>query len=374
MQTFLFVLWCTLIVLSEYSSAEFSETYTIDLDDSYLQGWFKGYTNVTFRVDASDTFDFWVTDEDGFDEWDSNGTPSTSSLFPYTYCNDCSEFTVTFDSPSSSTKYRYIVSALFPETTPVGSITATFYGSGSFSDAEEEEDSYVCFSSRSTVKHANGTVSLLRDCQLGDEILSTNYDGSLEYSAIVHMPHKLNNHHSHFVRMFTEASGGDESFVEVTREHLIPTCSISVHEKVDTMCSHCKSSYYLAPPALIAAKDITSTVCIPVVKSDTLIWTKVSNVEFFSNREGIYSVVTNAPYPVVDGHIASSFGISHLAPRMFYSIHRIAYKLGIRNNHFVSGCLFRLTEFAEKIAKGLSKGYATSKAEGYFVETLRSYL
>ena len=41
--------------------------------------------------------------------------------------------------------------------------------------------------------------------------------------------------------------------------------------------------------------------------------------------EGVYTIVTNEEYVVVNGIIASPFGANHMMANMYYNIHRMVY-------------------------------------------------
>ena len=51
---------------------------------------------------------------------------------------------------------------------------------------------------------------------------------------------------------------------------------------------------------------------------------RVASVENVSG-EGVYTVVTNAEYIVVNGIIASPFGANHMMANLYYNVHRMVY-------------------------------------------------
>lgn len=53
---------------------------------------------------------------------------------------------------------------------------------------------------------------------------------------------------------------------------------------------------------------------------------KVTSVET-AKGEGVYTVVTNEEFIVVNGIIASSFGANHMMANLFYNIHRFIYAI-----------------------------------------------
>jgi hypothetical protein len=51
---------------------------------------------------------------------------------------------------------------------------------------------------------------------------------------------------------------------------------------------------------------------------------KVTSVERVWG-EGVYTVVTNGEYVVVNGIIASPFGVNHMMGNLYYNVHRMVY-------------------------------------------------
>lgn len=43
--------------------------------------------------------------------------------------------------------------------------------------------------------------------------------------------------------------------------------------------------------------------------------------------EGVFSLVTNDEYVVVNGVLASPFGISHFWPNLYYNLHRLIFAI-----------------------------------------------
>ena len=60
--------------------------------------------------------------------------------------------------------------------------------------------------------------------------------------------------------------------------------------------------------------------CIMTVTGEERV-TSVENV----SGEGVYTVVTNAEYIVVNGIIASPFGANHMMANLYYNVHRMVY-------------------------------------------------
>jgi hypothetical protein len=60
--------------------------------------------------------------------------------------------------------------------------------------------------------------------------------------------------------------------------------------------------------------------CIMTVSGEE----KVTSVERVLG-EGVYTVVTNGEYVVVNGIIASPFGANHMMGNLYYNVHRMVY-------------------------------------------------
>lgn len=316
-------------------------------------------------MSSDSAVDFWITDSDGYNDWKDDKTPPTAKMFKSTYCSDCTAFGTTFVLPSSNEKYYYIVSAMNPSVTADGKVEFYYDGSGDYSDAEEEEDSNGCFSADSLVQFKNGSSLPLKDARVGDEILAASYSGEISYSPVIHLPHKVNDDRGKMVRVTTT----DASSLVMTKNHLIMTCEASREFEGDMDCSHCMSSPQpttsglkdevlaslsddmrrLSPFSLRRADEIraNSTCLLTSTASVNTQWTLVSEVTSASTagsgRKGLYTIVTQAPYPIVDNVVVSPFSTSHVYPHTFYHIHRIIYTLGLSENKVVMNALELLT-------------------------------
>jgi Hint module len=118
---------------------------------------------------------------------------------------------------------------------------------------------------------------------------------------VVYIPHKRNKQSALFTHITTE-SGRD---VKMTRNHILPS-------------GVCGSS----PMPLIHASEVKAGNCIMTVSGEE----KVYMVEKIQG-EGVYTIVTNEEYIVVNGIIASPFGANHMMANMYYNIHRFLYTI-----------------------------------------------
>ena len=117
---------------------------------------------------------------------------------------------------------------------------------------------------------------------------------------MVFVPHRANKERVAFIRVAAE-SGRD---VKMTHDHILPA-------------GVCGSSL----PLVYASKIVVGD-CIQTVSGEE----KVSMVEVV-HSEGVYTIVTNEEYIVVNGIIASSFGANHMMANLFYNLHRFVYSV-----------------------------------------------
>ena len=118
------------------------------------------------------------------------------------------------------------------------------------------------------------------------------------------MPHKQNKVHATFAHIST-SSGKD---IKLTPDHLI-------------LSGRCGSLSSAGSGALVRAADLQLKSCVKTVDGEE----EVVTVNFVSGQEGIYTVVTNEEYLVVNGIVASPFAINHVIAHTFYELHRLVY-------------------------------------------------
>ena len=118
---------------------------------------------------------------------------------------------------------------------------------------------------------------------------------------MVYIPHRKNKQSTLFTHI-TTVSGGD---VKMTQNHILPS-------------GVCGSS----PLPLIYASEVSAGNCIMTVSGEE----KVYMVEKVQG-EGVYTIVTNEEYVVVNGIVASPFGANHMMANIYYNIHRFLYAI-----------------------------------------------
>ena len=156
-----------------------------------------------------------------------------------------------------------------------------------------DDDDDVCFSGDSTVQLASGATKTMADLEVGDSILSADAAGKLSYSDVAFLPHGANSEAADFVKVTTESGNA----VKATPTHLLVSCDGS----------------------LVQAK---AAACLRTVNGDEA----VTSIESFK-ANGIYSAVTlDNEFLVVDGVVASPFGMAHGIVNAYYNLHRAVYK------------------------------------------------
>ena len=115
---------------------------------------------------------------------------------------------------------------------------------------------------------------------------------------MIYVPHDPNTERSYFVHMTTD-SGRD---VKMTPNHILPAgvCGTSL--------------------PLIYASAVLVGNCVQTVLGQE----KVLMIEM-TQGEGVYTIVTNEEFIVVNGIIASPFGANHMLANLYYNVHRFIY-------------------------------------------------
>jgi hypothetical protein len=181
---------------------------------------------------------------------------------------------------------------------PAPDTASTFFDYGTTISATGEvsggssgdDDDSTCFVENSLVQLKNGTSIPIQLAQVGDEILSLTYGGEFVYSPVVAFPHPLNNKLQAKVITLTTTDDQEESSLTLSRDHLLPVCA-------EDDCSACGTAS-LSPFSLVASQEVQPNMYLLTA----LQWTKVTSASSHSTpSKGMYTVVTVAPYPVVDG-------------------------------------------------------------------------
>ena len=158
----------------------------------------------------------------------------------------------------------------------------------------------TCFAGSEIITMESGESKFISEVRVGDRVLAADIFGKTHFSDVIFVPHGANTHTAVFAHI-TTSEGRD---IKMTQNHVVPA-------------GECGSS---ATMPLVYASAVQVGNCIMTVSGEE----RVVMTEKF-RTQGVYTIVTNEEYVVVNGIIASSFGINHMMANMYYNIHRALY-------------------------------------------------
>jgi Hint module len=217
--------------------------------------------------------------------------PSTSSVpIPSASPNAAPSLPSPVAVPSVSSPVA-VPSVSSPNRLPTGAI-ASVSGSGSSSSSKD------CFAGSETLILESGGLRAMSSVRVGDRVLAANAKGEARFSEVVFIPHGANKDEATFIYAITE-NGRD---LKLTKNHVLPAgvCGTTL--------------------SLVYASRISVGDCINTISGQE----KVSMVQSVRG-EGLYTIVTNEEYLIVNGIIVSPFGSNHLMANLYYNIHRFVY-------------------------------------------------
>ena len=145
----------------------------------------------------------------------------------------------------------------------------------------------------------NGQTKAISEVQVGDRILSADAAGKTSFSPVVYVPHGANQIEAAFVEVSTEAGRS----VKMTANHILPAGA-------------CGSAL-----PLVRADAVAVGQCVMTAQGAE----KVVGVAAMQGQ-GVYTVVTNKEYIVVNGIVASPFGgVNPTLANIYYNLHRLAF-------------------------------------------------
>jgi hypothetical protein len=178
----------------------------------------------------------------------------------------------------------YTISGLTPPTTGTGGTSTTATG---------------CFAGSEVVTLENGTLKSIADVKIGDRILSADVEGKTSFSDVVYVPHSANTIEATFV-VLTTVTGRN---VKMTTNHFLPA-------------GQCGATMTVRRADAVSAGD-----CIMTVDGAEKVMDMVT-----MQGKGIYTVVTNKEYIVVNGIVATPFGgVNPTIANIYYNLHRVVY-------------------------------------------------
>ena len=151
-----------------------------------------------------------------------------------------------------------------------------------------------CFAGSETVVMESKETKAIEDVVVGDRILTADSLGILSFASVIAVPHDKNDIVANFVKITVDGLRD----IKITTEHLLPF-SIS--------CLASDFEITMASKVLIGG-------CLQTVDGLAVI----SSIESVQSR-GIYSVVTENDYIVVNGIVASPFAVNHASASIFYN-------------------------------------------------------
>ncbi len=158
-----------------------------------------------------------------------------------------------------------------------------------------------CFAGSEMVILESGLSKPIADVVVGDRIMASNAQGVFTFSDVIIVPH-AKNHDRVMFHLISLANGAD---IRMTGEHLLPVAASCGADAVFTVT---------------AAKNVAIDSCVMTINGQSAV---VSNNKIAGT--GIYTIVTNEEYVVVNGVIASPFAASHAIGNTFYNVYRVLY-------------------------------------------------
>ena len=165
-----------------------------------------------------------------------------------------------------------------------------------------------CFEGDSMIDLIDGRKIPIREVVIGDEVMVMDVNGGIKYSPVIFLPHQQNNIFTNYIELMTISPS---LTLRITDHHLMP-----VYNNCDLGL---KSQSFV----LKYAQDILVGECVRTVDG----YAAISSTDMVFSDRGIYSLITkeSTDLIVVNGIVASSFGVNHFAANKFYSIVRLIH-------------------------------------------------
>jgi hypothetical protein len=190
-----------------------------------------------------------------------------------------------------------------------------------------------CFAGTELIRLQSGESKAIKDVVVGDQVLSyarggSKYDSSssssssspvLEYSTVIAVPHERDNHIEADFMQLKLLSGKD---IMLTPEHIL------------MVSPNCRKTNSYDDSKLLMASQIQVGMCLHVASIDAhhesredslVIMGPVVEIIPTLAGVGVYTIVTNNEFIVVNDIIASPFAISHTVAHAYYNVFRFLY-------------------------------------------------
>jgi hypothetical protein len=158
-------------------------------------------------------------------------------------------------------------------------------------------------------------MKLISEVSVGDVVLSADRELNMKYSSVIAVPHKTND----IETTFSNIKFVDERDIMMTPEHLI-------------LAGSCGSNAL----GLMAAKKVAPGMCVVDSKNRQV---KVAS-NGMKTSKGLYTIVTNEEYVIINGFVASPYAYNHFVANSFYNVYRMAIKsmpLLFQSQFFMAG-------------------------------------
>jgi hypothetical protein len=171
-----------------------------------------------------------------------------------------------------------------------------YYTSSRTGASSSSGKKHSCFAGTETVQLTDGSHIMLSDVVVGDVVSTMTRDGVSRFSEVIAVPHQHNSELATFLNI--KVSSGAE--ITLTAEHLL------------MVADKCIGSAELlaADKVRVGSCLITSTGPKPVVSVDLM------------QRKGLYTIVTDDEFLLVNGIMASPFAVNHAVANAYYNVLR----------------------------------------------------
>jgi Hint module len=156
------------------------------------------------------------------------------------------------------------------------------------SSSDSPKNNNGCFSADDMVTTKDGSKKSLADLHVGEEILTLNAKGVLEFSPVVFLPRESPNYIS---ASFIKITTADGESIHMTPDHLVA---------FEEYCEEGNASANAVDATMLRRADqVHRSGCLYISSSDnkSLILKRVAEIEHME-KEGIYTAVAMNPYLV----------------------------------------------------------------------------
>jgi len=157
-----------------------------------------------------------------------------------------------------------------------------------------------CFAGSETVVMESGETRSISMISPGDRIMAASGDFSTSFATVLLVPHSQNKYRADFVHILLESGLG----VKMTQTHLIPSTQDCGSKNVQN----------------VRAIDLEVGSCVLTVEGQR----RVIEMQIVSGT-GLYTVITDKEYLVVNGIIASPYAFNHQIADVYYDAFRFMY-------------------------------------------------